>query len=85
MQLSILQKEGRPFKSRVIISNNGVHVFLYYNEEHIGVCGESENTEREKKMRFWLTYTEDVKSISSVFPFCSAENNNFLIFFLALC
>jgi hypothetical protein len=26
-----------------------------------------------------------VKSISSVFPFCSAENNNFLIFFLALC
>jgi hypothetical protein len=29
----------------VIISTNGVHVFLYNNEEHIGVCGESGNTE----------------------------------------
>jgi len=86
MRLSVLQKEGMPFKSLVIISTNGVHVFLYYNREHIGVCGESENTEWKKKItRFWLTETEDVKSISSVFPFCSAENNNFFIFFHALC
>jgi hypothetical protein len=45
MWLGILQKEGRPFKSLVIISTNEVHVFLYNNEQHIGVCGESENTE----------------------------------------
>jgi len=44
-RLSILQKEGRLFKSRAIISTNGVHVFLYNNEEHTGVRGESENTE----------------------------------------
>jgi hypothetical protein len=86
MRLSIFQKEGRPFKSRVISSSNGVHVLLCYNEEHICVRGESENTEWEKKMtRFWLTQTEDVKSISSVFLFCSAENNKFLILFRALC
>jgi hypothetical protein len=67
MRLSVLQKEGRPFKTRVIISTNGVHVFLYYNEKHIGVCGESENTEWEKKItRFWLTQTEDVKLLSYV-------------------
>jgi len=45
MRLSVLQKEGMPFRSLVIISTNGVHVFLYYNEAHIGLCGESENTE----------------------------------------
>ena len=84
MRLSILQKERRPFKSLVLISTNGVHVFLYNNEQHIGVCGESENIEWEKKMkRFWLTQTEDVKSISSLFLFCSTENNNLFIFFHA--
>lgn len=86
MRSSILHKEGRPFKSRVIISPNGVQVSIYNNEEHICVCGEPENTEWDKKMkRLWLTQTEDVKSFSSVFPSCSTENNNFLIFFHALC
>jgi len=49
MRLSGLQNEGMPFKSLVIISTNGVHVFLYYNGEHIGVCVVSRKTLNERK------------------------------------
>ena len=63
MRRSVLQKEGMPFKSLVIISTNGVHVFLYYNGEHINVCGESgKHWKKEKDYEILASWNRGCES-----------------------